>query len=172
MPEFHRLRCDILLNSMVAQAVTTGKIRVIGNREIWRAVIHVEDVSCAFIAALEAPRNLVFNQAFNVGENQNNFSVQEFAKQVTKVVGAKIEYFKQPGREPTSYKIDFAKINNLLAGYFQPKWSVKSIIYQLCRNFKTAKFSLDEINKKFIRLNRLQELSRQSKLDKNLFWVN
>jgi len=54
---------DIVLNNLVAWAFTTGKIFFKSDGTPWRPIMHIEDISRAFIATLEAPEDRVFNQA-------------------------------------------------------------------------------------------------------------
>ena len=80
-----RLRFDIVLNNLVAWALTTGKIRLKSDGTPWRPIVHVEDISRAFIAALEAPADAVCNEAFNVGQTCHNYQIRELAEIVASV---------------------------------------------------------------------------------------
>ena len=71
-----RMRFDTVLNNLVASAVATGRVVVNGDGSPWRPVVHVEDVARAFIHVLEAPRELVHDQAFNTGANHLNHRVE------------------------------------------------------------------------------------------------
>ena len=62
-----RLRLDIVVNNLTAIALTTGQVRLESDGTPWRPLVHIEDISRAFLATLEAPRELVHDQAFNVG---------------------------------------------------------------------------------------------------------
>ena len=62
-----RLRLDIVVNNLTAIAMTTGQVRLESDGSPWRPLVHIEDISRAFLAVLEAPRDLVHDQAFNVG---------------------------------------------------------------------------------------------------------
>src|SRR5438552_11043648 len=72
-----RLRLDIVVNNLTAAAVTTGQVRLESDGSPWRPLVHVEDISRAFLAALEAPRELVHDQAFNVGRTADNVQVRD-----------------------------------------------------------------------------------------------
>src|SRR5207302_6659473 len=71
-----RMRFDIVLNNLVAWAVTTGKIHLKSDGTPWRPIVHIEDISRAFLAALEAPSDHVFNEAFNVGQTAHNYRIR------------------------------------------------------------------------------------------------
>ena len=75
-----RLRFDIVLNNLVAWAFTTGKIHLKSDGTPWRPIVHIEDISRAFIAALEAPADQVFNEAFNVGQTAHNYRIRDLAE--------------------------------------------------------------------------------------------
>ena len=62
-----RLRLDIVVNNLSAVAVTTGQVRLESDGSPWRPLVHAEDICRAFLAVLQAPRELVHDQAFNVG---------------------------------------------------------------------------------------------------------
>ena len=87
-----RIRFDIVLNNLVAWAVTKGLIYLKSDGSPWRPIVHIEDISRAFIAALEAPADLVFNQAFNVGQTAHNYRIRDIAAIVADVVpGCRLE---------------------------------------------------------------------------------
>ena len=93
-----RLRFDIVLNNLVAWAFTTGKILLKSDGTPWRPIVHIEDISRAFIAALEAPADAVFNEAFNVGQTAHNYQIKELAEIVAGVVPeCKIEFADDAG---------------------------------------------------------------------------
>lgn len=67
-----RLRLDIVVNNLTAVAMTTGQVRMESDGSPWRPLVHIEDISRAFLAVLEAPRELVHDEAFNVGRWEDN----------------------------------------------------------------------------------------------------
>ncbi|HET6981447.1 MAG TPA: SDR family oxidoreductase, partial [Myxococcaceae bacterium] len=75
-----RLRFDIVLNNLVAWALTTGRVYIKSDGTPWRPIVHIEDIARAFIAALEAPRDLIHNQAFNVGRTEDNYQIRDLAE--------------------------------------------------------------------------------------------
>ena len=112
-----RLRFDIVLNNLVAWAFTTGKIHLKSDGTPWRPIVHIEDISRAFIAALEAPADQVFNEAFNVGQTAHNYRIRDLAEIVAEVVpGCTIEFADDAGPDKRSYRVSFEKIRRKLAG--------------------------------------------------------
>ena len=79
-----RMRFDIVLNNLVAWAVTTGRIHLKSDGSPWRPIVHIEDISRAFIAALEAPVEAVYNEAFNVGQTAHNYRIRDLAEIVAR----------------------------------------------------------------------------------------
>src|ERR1700737_877913 len=126
-----RLRFDIVLNTLVAWAFTTGKIPLKTDGTPLRPIGHIEDISRAFIAALEAPLDHVFNEAFNVGQTAHNYRIRDLAKIVATVVpGCEIEYAAGAGADKRSYRVSFEKIKSKLP-QFRPQWDAKKGAEQL-----------------------------------------
>ena len=81
-----RLRADIVVNNLVGYAVTTGEVLIQSDGTPWRPLVHIEDISRAFLAVLHAPRELVHNEAFNVGASSENYRIREIAEMIEQVV--------------------------------------------------------------------------------------
>ena len=126
-----RMRFDIVLNNLVAWAFTTGKIYLKSDGTPWRPIVHIEDISRAFIAALEAPANDVWNEAFNVGQTDHNYRIRDLAEIVAAVVpGCRIEFAADAGPDTRSYRVSFEKIRRKLPA-FQPRWDARMGAEQL-----------------------------------------
>ena len=111
-----RMRFDIVLNNLVAWAFTTGKIYLKSDGTPWRPIVHIEDISRALIAALEAPANDVWNEAFNVGQTDHNYRIRDLAEIVAGVVpGCRIEFAVDAGPDKRSYRVSFEKIRRTAA---------------------------------------------------------
>ena len=88
----YRLRGDLVVNNLVGWAHATGRVLLKSDGSPWRPLVHVEDVSRAFLAVLEAPRDAIHGEAFNVGRSGENYRVKEVAEMVRAVVpGSRIE---------------------------------------------------------------------------------
>src|SRR5262245_39271496 len=68
-----RLLSDVVVNNLVGAAVTTGEVLIQSDGTPWRPLVHIEDISRAFLAVLQAPRERVHNEAFNVGHTRENY---------------------------------------------------------------------------------------------------
>ena len=110
-----RLRVDIVLNNLVAWAVTKGVIHLNSDGSPWRPIVHIEDISRAFLAGLQAPVEKVFNEAFNVGRTEHNYRIREIAAIVAEVVpGCRLEIAPDAGPDKRSYRVSFEKIARVL----------------------------------------------------------
>lgn len=139
-----RLRFDIVLNNLVAWAYTTGKVHLKSDGSPWRPIVHIEDISRAFIAALEAPAHLVSNQAFNVGQTAHNYRIRDLAQIVADVVpGCSLELADDAGPDKRSYRVSFEKIAKTLPA-FKPQWDARMGAVQLYKAYQEAGVTLAE----------------------------
>lgn len=168
-----RIRADLVLNNLVCWAHTTGTIRILSDGTPWRPIVHVEDLTAAFLAALEAPLETIHNQAFNVGIGSENYQVRDLAEIVQGIVpGCRVEYAEGGGPDSRSYRVDFSKIRNILPG-FQPRWNARLGAEQLYRAVRDARLTLEDFQgRKYIRLTQLKYLISQGEIDKFFRWRN
>src|SRR5262245_18416165 len=139
-----RLRFDIVLNNLVAWAHTTGKIHLKSDGTPWRPIVHIEDISRAFIAALEAPQDAVLNEAFNVGQTAHNYRIRDLAKIVAEVVPAcMLEFADGAGPDKRSYRVSFEKIKRKLPA-FKPQWDARMRAEQLYKAYRGSGLTLEE----------------------------
>jgi nucleoside-diphosphate-sugar epimerase len=139
-----RLRFDIVLNNLVAWAVTTGLIYLKSDGTPWRPIVHIEDISRAFLAVLEAPEDKIFNQAFNVGQSAHNYRIREIADVVAETVpGARVEIASDGGPDKRSYRVSFDKIARVLPDY-KPQWDVRRGAEQLYAVYRSTNLTLEE----------------------------
>jgi nucleoside-diphosphate-sugar epimerase len=166
-----RMRFDTVLNNLVGAAVTTGKVVVHSDGKPWRPVVHVEDVSRAFLAVLEAPAELVHNEAFNVGANHLNHQVIELANlAVAAVPGARLEVQAQPDADQRTYRTDFSKLARTLPD-LEFQWTADRGAQDLSRRFRELGLTNDDYtDARFTRLKWLRRLIDSGRLDDGLRW--
>lgn len=154
-----RIRFDIVLNNLVAWAVTKGLIYLKSDGSPWRPIVHIEDISRAFVAALEAPANLVFNQAFNVGQTSHNYRIRDIASIVADVVpGCRLEFAPDASPDTRSYRVNFDKIARVLPA-FKPQWDARRGAEQLYEAFRQSKLTLEEFEgSRYQRIGQIQKL--------------
>lgn len=166
-----RMRFDIVLNNLAGLAWTTKEIKMISDGTPWRPLVHALDISKAIICALEAPRDIVHNQIFNVGDTANNYRVKEIAEFVAEAFpGCKLS-FGDNASDNRSYRVSFEKINTVLPG-FKCDWDARLGAKQLFDVFNQIDMT-EEIffSRGFTRLKQLEYLIRTQQIDKDFFWA-
>jgi nucleoside-diphosphate-sugar epimerase len=166
-----RLRFDLVLNNLVAWALTTGLIYIKSDGTPWRPIVHIEDISRAFLAVLEAPRELIHNQAFNVGRNEDNYQIRDLAEIVKDTVpDCRIEYAKDAGPDKRCYRVDCSKILKVLPS-FQPQWDTRKGAEELYTAYRKVGLTLEEFEgPRYQRIAHLKQLLSTGKVDENLRW--
>jgi nucleoside-diphosphate-sugar epimerase len=131
-----RLRGDLVVNNLVGYALTTGEVLIKSDGSPWRPLVHVEDVCIAFEAALVATREVVHDQAFNVGRQSENFQIRQVADLVKEAVeGSRVTYAPGASPDTRNYRVDFTKIEAKLPGY-QPRWTLRKGIDQIVAAYR------------------------------------
>jgi len=167
-----RLRVDLVVNNLVAWAVTTGKVTLMSDGRAWRPLVHIQDMSRAVIAALSVPRERVHREAFNIGREQDNWQVRDIAEAVAKVVpGSTVTFAEGVSADTRNYNVSFAKVREQLPE-FEPQCSVEMGIVELYEAFK--RFELDYARfdgREFTRLKQLLHLIQERRVDDELIWM-
>lgn len=153
-----RLRADVVVNNLTGAAFTRGEVRLQSDGTPWRPLVHVEDVSRAFLAALEAPRERVHDQAFNVGRDEDVVQIRTVAEQVSDITGAPVTFAPGAGADTRNYRVDFAKVRALLPAA-APAWTVRDGIEELWAHATERGLTTDDVERRFVRLARVQELA-------------
>ena len=168
-----RLRFDIVLNNLVAWAFTSGKVFLKSDGTPWRPIVHIEDISRAFLAVLSAPREVVHGQAFNVGRNDQNYRIREIAQIVKETVpGCEIAFADGAGPDKRNYRADFSKIGRLLPA-FQPRWDARKGARQLYETYKALGLKLEDFEgPRFRRIDQLKQLMAMGNLGSDLRWLS
>ncbi len=168
-----RIRFDLVTNNLTAWAFTTGQVYLKSDGSPWRPIVHVEDISRAYIAALETSRELIHNEAFNVGTTTENYQIREIAEIVREVVpGCRIEYAPDAGPDKRCYRVDCNKIARVLRD-FKPQWTARRGIQQLYDAYKRVGLTLEEFEgPKFKRIAHIKKLVEEGKLDESLRWTD
>ncbi len=170
-----RIRFDLVLNNLLAWAFTTGKIYIKSDGSPWRPIVHIEDISRAFITALQAPRELVFNQAFNVGATSENYQVRDLAQIVHETIpNCIVEFAANPvdtGPDKRNYRVNCDKIARVLG--FEPKWNARKGAQELFEAYQKIGVKLEDFEgPRYMRLGHIQELQQKGLLAPSLRWLN
>jgi nucleoside-diphosphate-sugar epimerase len=161
-----RLRFDLVVNNLTAWAYTTGKVFLKSDGTPWRPIVHVEDISKAFLAVLNAPRDLVHNEAFNVGRNPENYQIRDIAKIIGDVVpNSKVAFSDSAGPDKRNYRVDCNKITQVLNEY-KPRWTVRKGAEELLNAYRYVGVTLEEFEgPKYKRVDHIKLLLEQGVID-------
>jgi nucleoside-diphosphate-sugar epimerase len=167
-----RLRADLVLNNLVGWAFTTGRVFLKSDGTAWRPIVHIEDIARAFCAVLEAPRETVHNEAFNVGITTENYRVRELAEIVRETVpNCTIEFAQGAGADKRCYRVDCSKIARVLPAY-KPQWNARrgaQELYEAYRRFKLSHAGLE--GPRYMRVKLIRALQQAGLLDQMLRWA-
>jgi len=166
-----RLRFDLAVNNLVAWAFTTGRVYLKSAGTSWRPFVHIEDMARAFVAALEAPRAAVHNQAFNVGRTSENYRICDIAQIVVETVpGSRVEFAPDAEPDKRNYKVNMDKIATTLPDY-QPQWDVRQGAQELYEAYQKIGVTVEEFEgPRYRRVSHIKELLNSRRLDENLRW--
>lgn len=166
-----RLRFDLVLNNLVAWAFTKGLVYIKSDGTPWRPIVHIEDISRAFIAVLEAPQELIHNEAFNVGRNEDNYQIKDLAEIVKETVpNCRIEYAPNAGPDKRCYRVDCSKIARILPD-FKPQWDARKGAAELYEVYQQVGLTLDEFEgDKYQRIAHIKYLIGNDLLNNELRW--
>ncbi|MBK8211017.1 MAG: NAD(P)-dependent oxidoreductase [Rhodospirillales bacterium] len=166
-----RIRFDLVVNNLVAWAVTSGGVLLKSDGTPWRPVVHVQDVARAFVAVLRAPRQLVHDEAFNVGRSEENYRIREIAEIVANVVSScGMGFAEGAGPDVRSYRANCSKIARVLPD-FRPEWTVRRGVVELCEAYQRVGLTLEEFEgNRFNRMEYLKSLLAAGRLEGDLRW--
>lgn len=164
-----RLRGDLVVNNLVGYAVTTGEVLIKSDGTPWRPLVHIEDISRAFLAVLQAPREVVHDQAFNVGQTEENYRISEVAEIVEAVVpGSRVQYAEGGGPDARCYRVNCDRLPEVVPA-FRPAWTVQRGVEELFEAFARHSITLEDFeSSRFLRLKHVRELQEQGMLDEQL----
>lgn len=168
-----RMRFDTVLNDLVTQAVTTGRVRIFGDGAPWRPVVHVEDVARSFQLFLEAPRDLIHNEPFNNGAAHLNHTVRQLAEYAASAVpGAAIEVLDQPSADRRTYRADFSKFAATFP-QFEWRWNAAAGARDLAARLQEVGVAeQDYTGDNYVRLRWLTRLRDSGRIDEGLRWTD
>ena len=166
-----RLRADLVLNNLVGWAFATGRVLIKSDGTPWRPIVHIEDISRAFLAALEAPRELIHNEAFNVGSTEENYQIRDIAEIVRDTVpGCTIEYAEGAGPDKRCYRVDCTKIAHTFPS-FKTQWDARRGAQELYEAYKAAGMTLEDLEgPRYLRIRQVKKLQQEGHVDDMLRW--
>ncbi|HWR26759.1 MAG TPA: NAD(P)-dependent oxidoreductase [candidate division Zixibacteria bacterium] len=167
-----RLRFDLVLNNLSAWAFTTGRVFLKSDGSAWRPIVHIQDMSLAFLSALGASRDLVHNEAFNVGRTEENYRIRDIAEIVAETVpGSIIEYSQGAEPDKRNYRVLCNKIAQTLPG-FKPRWTAREGAKELYEAYKRVGLRQEEFEgPHYRRIDHIKQLLSKGRLDSTLRWT-
>ena len=164
-----RLRFDLVLNNLVAHAVATGLVYLKSDGTPWRPVVHIEDISRAFLAVAEAQTETVQGRAFNVGITAENYRMSQLAEIVVAVVpGSRIEYAPDAGPDKRNYRVDCDRLPSAVPA-FRPQWSARRGAEELYQAYCRVGLSLGDFEgPRYQRIGHLKALLAEGAIDADL----
>jgi nucleoside-diphosphate-sugar epimerase len=167
-----RLRFDLVLNNLVAWAVTQGTVFMKSDGMAWRPIVHIEDISRAMAAVLEAPRGLIHNEVFNVGRTEDNYLVRDLAEIVRDTVpGARVEFAAGNNPDARTYRVDCDKYARTFPNV-PLIWNARRGARELFRTYTRLGLSLEDFEgPRYKRIAKLQSLIDSGRVDSRLRWL-
>jgi nucleoside-diphosphate-sugar epimerase len=164
-----RMRFDIVLNQFAGLAWTTKQIVMVSDGTPWRPVVHALDIAEAFACVLDASRDAVHNQIFNVGSNAENYRVRELASIVAEAFPGTATTFGPPSADGRSYRVAFDKIARVVPA-FRCRHTAATGAAELHEVFQRVGMSAATFGfRAFTRLRQLHHLLDTGQMDENFF---
>jgi nucleoside-diphosphate-sugar epimerase len=164
-----RLRTDLVVNNLTAFAYATGEVLMRSDGTPWRPLVHVEDISRAFVCAIEAPRERVHGEAFNVGRDDENHQVRDIARIVEEVVpGSRIAFAGEAGPDKRSYRVSFAKLRSTLPAA-EARWTVRQGVEEMYEAYRASGLGIEDLaGSRFTRIEHVKRLIAEGRVDEGL----
>jgi nucleoside-diphosphate-sugar epimerase len=154
-----------VVNNLTGTAFTQGSVRLQSDGSPWRPLVHVGDISRAFVALLEAPRDVIHNEAFNVGRDEDVVQIRTIAEQVSEITGAPVSLAEGAGPDTRNYQVDFTKIRSRVPA-FQASWTIPQGIKEIWSDAGTYGLTAEDFEgPRYVRLRRIQQLVAEGRLD-------
>lgn len=160
-----RFRADIVVNNLTGTAHTRGEVRLQSDGSPWRPLVHAEDIARAFLAVLEAPVDVIHDQAFNVGRDEDVVQIRDIANAVSEATGAPVTFAEGAAPDKRDYRVDFTKINDLVPT-FKPEWTIVEGIAEIAADMRRIGLTREDFEgPRYVRLERVNELKELGLLD-------
>ncbi len=167
-----RLRTDLVVNNLTGIAFLNGEVLLTSDGSAWRPLIHVKDISRAFLACLEAPREVIHNQAFNIGSTDENYKIREVAEIVQGVVPeSRVVVGRGATADVRNYRVDCGKFSRAFPDAV-PQWTVRRGVEELYDAYLKRGLTNDDFFSRFVRIEQIKHLTAAGRLDAELRWID
>lgn len=166
-----RIRGDLVVNNLTGFAFTTGKVFLKSDGSSWRPLVHIEDISRAMLAVLEADRDVIHDQAFNVGATEENYQIRDVARLVSEIVpNSEVTLSDEAFNDPRNYRVTGDKLVTALPSA-RAKWTVRMGIEELYEAFGRYGLTIEDLEgERYMRIRHVLSLVDQGKLSTDLRW--
>ena len=166
-----RLRLDVVLNDLVAWAYTTGRVYIKSDGTPWRPIVHIRDIVGAILSVLDAPKEAIHNETFNIGQTEENYRIRDLAAIVAETVpGCRVEYAPDGGPDKRCYRINCDKVRRILPG-FRPQWNARRGAKELYDAYRAAGLTFADIEcGRYTRISHIQRLITAGRVNRSLRW--
>lgn len=163
-----RMRFDIVVNNLTGYAKVDNEIKILGDGKPWRPLVHVKDICRSIIAVLKIKKEIMHNQVFNVGDNDENYQVRAIADKVKEYYrGCNVSIAKNDAGDTRDYNVLFDKLNTVLG--FSTDWSLKNGIIELGEEYDKVNLDKQKFeNRLYTRLKQIKYLIKEKIIDTTL----
>jgi nucleoside-diphosphate-sugar epimerase len=166
-----RLRGDLVVNNLTGYAVATRQVFLKSDGSSWRPLVHIEDIAQAFLRLAEAPREVVHNEAFNVGSTVENYQIRDVAAIVAdEVHGSEVTLSRTAFNDPCNYRVSCDKLAAVIPSY-QPEWTVRAGVQQLKEMYRELGLTLEQLEgPQLSRHRHVLQMQDADRIDSALRW--
>jgi len=166
-----RLRGDLVVNNLTGYALTTGEVFMKSDGTPWRPLVHIRDIAAAFLAIVEADRDLVHAEAFNVGSTTENYQVRDVASTVERLVpGSRIAFADEAGPDLRNYRVNCDKLATTFPE-LAIEWTVERGVQELVDAYRAGGLTLEDLTgDRLQRIARIRTLLDAGEIDAELRW--
>ncbi len=166
-----RLRADLVVNNLTGFAFLQGEVLLSSDGTPWRPLVHIEDISRAFLACLDAPREVVHNQSFNIGRTEENYQIRDVAEIVRDVVpGSRVAFGEGAAADIRDYRVDCSKLARTFP-HAVPRWTVRRGVEELYEAYQRIGLTADDFRDRYVRIAHIKRLMAEGRLDDGLRWT-
>ena len=161
------------MKARICNSHTTGRVYIKSDGTPWRPIIHIRDITTSILSVLEAPREMIHNEIFNVGRANENYRISELAQIVVETVpGCHTDYAPDGGPVRRCYRMNCDKIYRLLPG-FRPQGTARKGAQELYGAYRAAKLTFADIESgRSTRIAQIKKLIKSGELDSSLHWTD
>ena len=168
-----RLRGDLVVNNLTGFAVTTGQVFLKSDGTSWRPLVHIRDISRACLALLDAPRELVHNEPFNIGSTAENYRIREVASIVDGIIADSVVTFSDGAfNDIRNYRVNCDKLATTILGGFELEWTVAAGVEELFEAYQRWGLTLEQLEgSRFMRVLHIKDMLAATRISDDHRWL-